>query len=70
MSRSTPFADGLRATWRWLVQTGRLIVGVPDYDLYVAHLRRRHPERVPMTREAFFADRVQARYGRGASRCC
>lgn len=70
MSRSTPFAEALRATWRWLVQTGRLIVGVPDYDLYVAHLRRHHPDRVPMTREAFFADRVQARYGRGSSRCC
>ena len=70
MSRSTPSADALRAAWRWLVQTGRLIVGVPDYDLYVAHLRRRHPDRTPMTREAFFADRVQARYGRGSSRCC
>ncbi|MGN6153209.1 MAG: YbdD/YjiX family protein [Lysobacteraceae bacterium] len=70
MSRSTPFVEPLRAAWRWLAQTGRLIVGVPDYDLYVAHLRRRHPDRVPMTREAFFADRVQARYGRGSSRCC
>ena len=70
MSRSTPFAEHLKSTWRWLVQTGRLIVGVPDYDLYVAHLRKRHPERAPMTREAFFADRLQARYGRGASRCC
>lgn len=70
MSRSTPFAEPLRAARRWLVQTGRLIVGVPDYDLYVAHLRRRHPDRTPMTREAFFADRVQARYGRGSSRCC
>ena len=70
MSRSTPFAEPLRAAWRWLVQTGRLIVGVPDYDLYVAHLQRRHPDRVPMTREAFFADRMQARYGRGSARCC
>lgn len=70
MSRSTPSAERLRGLWRWLAQTGRLIVGVPDYDLYLAHMRRRHPERTPMTREAFFADRLQARYARGASRCC
>jgi uncharacterized short protein YbdD (DUF466 family) len=70
MSRSTPFADRLRALWRFLVQTGRLIVGVPDYDLYLAHMRRLHPDRTPMSREDFFAERMQARYGRGASRCC
>ncbi len=70
MSRSMPFAERLRGLWRWLAQTGRLIVGVPDYDLYLAHMRRRHPERAPMTREAFFADRLQARYARGTSRCC
>ena len=70
MSRSTPRTDRLRALWRGVVQTARLIVGVPDYDLYVAHMRRTHPDLAPMTREAFFADRLQARYGRGANRCC
>lgn len=70
MSRSTPFAERVRALWRFLVQTGRLIVGVPDYDVYLAHMRRVHPDREPLDREAFFADRMQARYGRGASRCC
>lgn len=70
MSRSTPFAERLRGLWRLLVQTARLIVGVPDYDLYLAHMRRTHPEATPMSREAFFTERMQARYGRGASRCC
>ncbi len=70
MSRSTAFADRARAVWRLLAQTARLIVGVPDYDLYVAHMRRMHPDTPPMTREAFFANRLEARYGRGASRCC
>lgn len=70
MSRSTVFAERLRNLWRFLVQTGRLIVGVPDYDLYVAHMQRMHPDAPPMTREAFFANRLEARYGRGASRCC
>ena len=70
MSRSTPFADRLRAVWTLLAQTGRLIVGVPDYDRYLAHVQRMHPDATPMSREAFFANRLQARYGRGASRCC
>lgn len=70
MSRSMRFSERARAAWALLVQTGRLIVGVPDYDRYVAHVRRVHPEATPMNREDFFANRLQARYGRGASRCC
>ena len=65
-----PFVDRFRSAWRLLVQTGRLIVGVPDYDLYVTHMQRMHPEAAVMDREEFFANRLQARYGRGASRCC
>jgi uncharacterized short protein YbdD (DUF466 family) len=70
MSPSMPFAERLKALWRFLAQTGRLIVGVPDYDRYLSHMRRMHPDRAPMSRDAFFAERMQARYGRGASRCC
>jgi uncharacterized short protein YbdD (DUF466 family) len=70
MSRSMRFAERVRHLWQLLVQTGRLIVGVPDYDLYLAHMRRTHPDTAPLNREAFFANRVEARYGRGASRCC
>ncbi len=60
----------LRAFWRGAVQMGRLIIGVPDYDTYVAHVRRNHPERTPMSYEAFFAERQAARYKAGGGRCC
>lgn len=70
MSLSTRFVDHFRAAWRFLAQTGRLIVGVPDYDRYLAHMRRTHPDTEAMSREAYFDNRLQARYGRGASRCC
>jgi len=63
-------AERLRAVWTFAVQTARLIVGVPDYEVYLAHMRRMHPLATPMTREEFFGERMQARYGRGASRCC
>ena len=46
------------------------MVGVPDYETYVAHLRQAHPGREPMSYEAFFRDRQQARYGGGGGRCC
>ena len=70
MSRSMPRADRLRAVWWALVRGARLAIGIPDYEAYVMHLRARHPDRTPMNREAFFKERLQARYGRGRSRCC
>ncbi len=65
-----PLVKAIRHAWRVAAQTARLAVGVPDYDGYVAHLRARHPDCTPMDRAAFFAERLQARYGRGRSRCC
>lgn len=63
-------AQSARDGWALAVQTARLIVGVPDYETYLGHMRRAHPDKMPMTREAFFGERMQARYDRGASRCC
>jgi uncharacterized short protein YbdD (DUF466 family) len=67
----------LRARWaeaaRCLCQGARLMVGVPDYDTYLAHLRRTHPDQTPMTYAAFFQERQAARYGAGRGggfRCC
>jgi uncharacterized short protein YbdD (DUF466 family) len=66
---------GLRANaqtaGRYLGQTMRLMVGLPDYDQYVAHMRATHPERPVMTYEEFFRERQKARYcSAGAGRCC
>ena len=46
------------------------IIGAPDYERYVAHVRECHPDRVPMTREEFARERLEARYNRPGSRCC
>jgi uncharacterized short protein YbdD (DUF466 family) len=48
----------------------RQIIGVPDYDRYVTHLRVAHPGCVPVSREAFMKERLEARYDRPGSRCC
>ena len=48
----------------------RQIMGVPDYDRYVAHQRAAHPECEPLAREAFMRERLEARYNRPGSKCC
>jgi len=54
-----------------LSETADLMVGVPDYNAYVAHVTALHPEAEAMTREAFFRERQAARYGAGGRfRCC
>lgn len=58
---------GLRAKAR---ASARLAVGVPDYEAYLAHLRRHHPEREPPSYASFFRERQDARYGKGRVRCC
>lgn len=60
----------LSRCWRVAARTARLAIGIPDYDGYVAHVRRHHPAREPMDRRSFFHERMQARYGKGRSRCC
>ena len=35
-------------TGRYLGQTLRLMVGVPDYEVYVNHMKTKHPDQEPM----------------------
>ncbi len=56
----------LRAVARVL----RTIVGAPDYERYVAHMRACHPDRPPMDEATFARERLAARYDRPGARCC
>ena len=69
-SRVSTWLDLCRNGWQRAVQIGRASIGVPDYDTYVAHIRLHHPERAPMSYEAFFIERQNARYKGGGGRCC
>jgi uncharacterized short protein YbdD (DUF466 family) len=56
-----------------VVQTARLMVGIPDYATYVEHIRTNHPDRAIMTHTEFFRERQDARYAVGKGRfrgCC
>jgi uncharacterized short protein YbdD (DUF466 family) len=61
----------LTRTWKSLARCALLMVGQPDYDAYVQHMRQAHPDRPVMTYAEFFRNRQEARYGgKGAARCC
>lgn len=50
-----------------------LLVGVPSYDTYVAHMRKHHPEDPVKPRKEFFCEAQDERYnakGGKVSRCC
>ena len=58
---------------KYLGQAARMLVGMPDYDTYVEHMQKKHPDQPVMSYEAFFRERQEARYGGGkgrAIRCC
>ena len=48
----------------------RRIVGVPDYDVYLAHVREHHPGAQPMSRVEFESSRLNDRYSKPGQRCC
>jgi uncharacterized short protein YbdD (DUF466 family) len=51
-------------------ETARLMLGVPAYDAYVAHMRAAHPQTQPLPRDTFFRERQEARFGVSRFRCC
>jgi uncharacterized short protein YbdD (DUF466 family) len=65
--------NAARTTAYWTTRTARLMIGVPDYESYVAHRRENHPEEPIMTYVEFFRERQQARYAVSKGRlrgCC
>lgn len=55
---------------RKVAKVVRTIIGAPDYDRYVAHVQKCHPDREPMTRDEFAKSRMEARYNQPGNRCC
>ena len=62
--------DKLAQAGRYLGQSMRLMVGLPEYDTYVSHMETTHPGEAMMTYEEFFRERQEARYGSARSGGC
>ena len=55
-----------------LQQSFRLMVGVPDYQTYVEHMRKHHPDLEAMDPKTFYRHCVDSRYpsaGSGMKKC-
>jgi uncharacterized short protein YbdD (DUF466 family) len=51
-------------------QSARLMVGMPEYDTYLEHMKNAHSDRRAMSYPEFFRERQEARYGGKVSKCC
>ncbi|MBP8894045.1 MAG: YbdD/YjiX family protein, partial [Saprospiraceae bacterium] len=40
----------------------RLMVGVPDYENYLAHMKQHHPDLTPMDAKTFYRHCIDSRY--------
>jgi uncharacterized short protein YbdD (DUF466 family) len=46
------------ATVYWTTRTARLMIGVPDYETYVAHRRANHPDQPIIVGRQHLSDRM------------
>ena len=70
ISRTAQLLASLRSSVRRGAAIVRRIIGVPDYDRYIAHMSAHHPDAVPLTAKEFEITRMNDRYNRPGSRCC
>lgn len=59
-----------RERLRRIASIVRRVIGAPDYDRYLAHVRATHPAERPLTRKEFAQERLESRYNAPGSRCC
>jgi uncharacterized short protein YbdD (DUF466 family) len=52
----------IQIIWQRLQQSFRLMVGVPDYQTYLEHMKKNHADLVPMDAKTFYRYCVDARY--------
>ena len=60
----------LRLTFGRLASALRAIMGVPDYERYVRHMRARHPGLPLLSPTELFAARQRDRFERPGGKCC
>jgi uncharacterized short protein YbdD (DUF466 family) len=53
-----------------LANVVRRVIGVPDYERYLAHMRAHHHDQQPLDAHAFAQECLARRYERPGSRCC
>lgn len=70
MKLGTDIAQHLTTRWARATSTLNRIIGAPDYEGYLRHQLACHPDREPLTKDAFVKQRLEDRYSRPGARCC
>jgi uncharacterized short protein YbdD (DUF466 family) len=70
MDSETGGGSRLRDWLQRLRQGWNQVVGIPDYERYLAHHATHHPGEPVLPREAFVAQAIDRKYGRSGPRCC
>ena len=60
----------MRAWLERVATVVRRVIGVPDYERYLAHMHAAHPGSPTLDADAFGRDALSRRYDRPGSRCC
>ena len=60
----------LTTLWTTTASAFRAVLGVPDYQRYLAHMRSAHPGDRVMSETEFNHTSLNDRYNRAGSRCC
>jgi uncharacterized short protein YbdD (DUF466 family) len=68
--QSTFRSSVLPAKLRRALRVLRTIIGEPDYDRYLTHMREHHPGCEVASYDDFMRQRLESRYSRPGSRCC
>ena len=66
MKRPAALRDQLAGIRRACLQ----VLGIPDYERYLAHMAQHHPDAPPLSRREFCARAIDRRYGKSGPRCC
>ena len=60
----------LLAGARRLAAGCRQLIGIPDFERYLAHMRATHPGEPALSEREFHARAIDRRYGAGRPGCC
>jgi uncharacterized short protein YbdD (DUF466 family) len=60
----------LPARARRLAASCRQVLGIPDFERYLAHMRATHPGEPALSEREFHARAIDRRYGAGRPGCC
>jgi uncharacterized short protein YbdD (DUF466 family) len=66
----TRLPSTLSNRWSEVIRTVHRIIGAPDYEGYLAYMRRTHPGHRVLSREEHARECLTRRYTQPGNRCC